>query len=116
MVNRLERIGSWVLLAGSMKVAKPRPICRPMTSPATSRAVKISRTTKPIATPMRNCCATSTQPCGPDNWTSGGGGSVGTSTMVSTRPVAMRMPTGIRALPSSGSAASRPSTRTSGSP
>ena len=102
------------LVVGSKKVAKFRPICRPMTSPANSIAVKTTLAAKPMVTPMKTCWTTIASAVGVSSGSTGIGGSTGWAHSAVSRARPMRARTGIARIDSTGAAANRPRMRSSG--
>ncbi|MOA04303.1 hypothetical protein D3C78_1238500 [compost metagenome] len=76
-------------LSGAKKVAKARPICRPMKSPAAWTTAKVTRMVRPMAMPINNCSIMMPSPAQDTTGVSGSGGRPGATTTVisAARPI-----------------------------
>ena len=99
---------------GSNRVAKPMPICRPITLPANITALRIRVIDRPMAPPTSNCCNNSIHAVAVPNCTGGMAGKAGAmatamSTARPTRTIVGRLP-----ILKTGASDSMASTRTNG--
>src|SRR5450830_159901 len=102
------------LVCGSKNEAKPRPMVRLLSSPASSMAENTMRMEKPMARPTSISCVRISKPGKDIGLTAGKAGTVGAMIMASSAPRVTLTVAGTAALPNRGAAAIRPRMRLSG--